>query len=111
MLVVKVELDGVVTHWCGAGDLDDVFSMNGKGVGCHFHCWRSVPASRARATLAQIGVGIGGFVPVTPLHEHTTGRGKFDGGRSCVHEAFNCEDGTGLQRTEGGTAGVSLIPL
>jgi hypothetical protein len=85
MIVVKVELDGIVTHWRSAGDLDDVLSMNGKRIGCCFHRRGRVTACGAGTTLAQIGVGISGFVSITPLDEHTARGGQLDASRSNVH--------------------------
>ena len=87
MIVVEVELDGIVAHWRGAGDFDDVLAMNRKRVGRDFHGWGGVAAGRTRTALSQIGVGISRFVPVIPLDEHTAGRRKLDGSRSNVHKA------------------------
>ena len=91
MIVIEVELDGVVPHWCSARDLDDILAVNGKRVGRDLHGRRGIAAGRTRTALPQIGVGISGFVPVIPLDEHTAGRRKFDGSRSNVHKASKLE--------------------
>jgi hypothetical protein len=91
VIVVEVELDGVVAHRCRPGDLDDIFPMNRKGIGRDFHCRRRVTASGTRTTLAQIGVGIGSFVSVTPFDEHTTWGGQLDASRGGVHKVSRPE--------------------
>ena len=91
MIVVEVELDGIVAHWRGTGDLDDILAVNRKGIRCDFHCRWRVAACRARTTLAQIGVGISGFVPVTPFDEHAAWGGQLDASRSNVHRASKRE--------------------
>ena len=101
MIVVEVELNGVVAHWCGAGDFDDVLSMNGKRVGRDFYGRRRVTAGRTRTALPQIGVGIGSFVPVTPFNEHTTWGGQLDASRGDVHK---------VSKPEGSRAGKGSLP-
>lgn len=85
MIVIEVELDGVVPHWSRAGDLDDLLAVNRKGIGGDFHHRRRVTARRARTTLAQMGVGIRSFVPVTPFDKHAAGGGQLDASRRSVH--------------------------
>ena len=85
MVVVEVELNCVVAHRTGAGDFDDVLSVNGERVGRDLHGRGGVATGRTGTALPQIGVGIGGFVPVIPPDEHTAGSGQFDGGGSQVH--------------------------
>ena len=97
MIVVEVELDGIVTHRRGTGDLDDVLSMDRKRIGRCFHCRRRVTACRTRTTLAQIGVGIDGLVPVTPFDEHTTWGGQLDANRRGVHRVSKLE-GAGTEK-------------
>ena len=91
MIVVEVELDGIVTHWRGARDFDHVLSMNGKRVGRDFYRRRRVTACGTRTTLAQIGVRISRFVPVTPLDEHTARGGQLDASRYNVHRVLKEE--------------------
>jgi hypothetical protein len=82
-----------VAHWRGTGDLDDILAVNRKGIRRDFHCRRCVTAGRTRATLAQISVGIGSFVPVIPFDEHTTRGGELDASRGSVHKASKLEVG------------------
>ena len=91
MIVVEVELDGIVTHWRGARDFDHVLSMNGKRVGRDFYRRRRVTACRTRTTLAQIGVGIGSFVPIGPFDEHATRGGQLDASGRRVHKTSDFE--------------------
>jgi hypothetical protein len=91
VIVVEVELDRVVPHWCSASDLDDILAMNRKGIGRDFYRRRRVTACGTRTTLAQIGVGIGSFVPVTPFDEHTTWGGQLDASRGDVHKVSKPE--------------------
>lgn len=91
MIVVEVELDGIVAHWRGADDFDDVLAMNRKRVGSDFHRRGRVTACGAGTALAQIGVGIGGLVPVTPFDKHATWCRQLDVSRSNVHRASKLE--------------------
>lgn len=91
MIVVEVELDGIVAHWRGAGDFDDVLAMNRKRVGRNFHRRGRVTACGAGTTLAQIGVRISGFVPVTPFDKHATWCRQLDVSRGNVHRASKLE--------------------
>lgn len=91
MTVVKVELDGVVPHWCSARDLDDILAMNRERVGRDLYGRWAIAAGRTRTALPEIGVGISGFMPVIPPDEHTARSGEFDGGGSRVHKVSNSE--------------------
>ena len=100
MVVVEVELNGVVSHGCSAGDLDDVLAVNGKRVGRDLHGRRGVAAGRTRTALPQIGVGISGFVPVIPPDEHTARSGEFDSGGSNVHKTSDLKAENDSDKTD-----------
>ena len=104
VIVVEVELDGVVPHRRCASDLNDILAMNRKRIGRDLYRWRRVTACGTRTTLAQIGVGIGSFVPVGPFDEHTTRGGQLDTSGRQVHRISNLEE---LTSWEGMT---SVIP-
>ena len=91
MIVVEVELYGIVAHWRGAGDLDDILAMYRKRIGRDLYRWRRVAARGTRATLAQIRVGIDRFVSVGPFDEHTTWSGQLDTSGRQVHRISNLE--------------------
>ena len=88
VIIVEVELDGVVTDRRGTGDFDDVLPMNRKGIRCNFHRRGCVTAGRTRTALPQIGVGVGGFVPVIPFDKNTTWRRQLYRSGYNVHRAF-----------------------
>jgi hypothetical protein len=88
MVVVEVELDGVVAHRRGASHFDDILPIHRKRIGLDSHGGGSVAARGTWATLAQVGVGVGGLVAVAPLDEHTARRRQLDADGSKIHEVL-----------------------
>lgn len=85
MSIVPGKLNGVMTYGTGAAQLDRSFAIDREWISRRFHCGGQFTATCARATLAQIRIGIGGLMAVVPGDQQTPWREKLDLEWSEIH--------------------------